>query len=71
MKVGTQQDDHQSSTGTKALTDQGYPADDTMIFASALSPSYLLSHLSLILLMAVKLTLCIITHHRLLLTLNM
>ena len=29
MKVGTQQDDHQSSTGTKALTDQGYPIDDT------------------------------------------
>ena len=61
MKVGTQQGDHQSDTSTKALTDQGHHIDDIMIIASTLNTPYLLLHLSLILMMAVKVIVSIIT----------
>ena len=63
MKVGTQQGDHQLEKSTKALTDQGHPSiDDIAFIVSALNLPYLLLHLSLILIMAVKVTLFIITH---------
>ena len=64
MKVPIQQDNHQLGKRTKALTDQGYPSiDDITFIVSALNPPYLLLDLSLILMMAVKVTLFIITHH--------
>ena len=53
MKVGTQQGDHQLGESAKALTNQGHPIDD-ITFVSALNPPYLLLHLSLILMMAVR-----------------
>ena len=56
MKVGTQQGDHQSGTGTKVLINQGQPIDNITINVSALNPPYLLLRLSLALMMAVKVT---------------
>ena len=67
MKLGTRQGDHQLGKRTKALTDQGYPIDDITFItfiASALNPPYLLLHLSLILMMTVKVTLSIITQQQ-------
>ena len=68
MKVGsTQQGDHKLGKSTKALTDQSHPIDDITFITfivSALNPPYLLLHLSLILMMAVKVTLFIITHQQ-------
>ena len=54
MKVGTQQGNHQLGKSTKVLTDQGHPIDNITFIVSTLNPPYLLLHLSLILMMAVK-----------------
>ena len=62
MKVGTQQGNNQSNTVRKSLTDQGHPIDDIAIIVSTLNPPYLLLHLSLVLLMEMKMTLLITTH---------
>ena len=68
MKVSIQLDDHHLGKSTKALTNQGDTTDDitfiTFIVFSALNPPYLLLHLILILMMAVKVTLFIITHQQ-------
>ena len=56
-KVGSQHGDHRSHTDTKALTDQGHSIDDTKTIVSTPNLLYLLLHLSLILIMAVKVTL--------------
>ena len=67
MKVGTRQSDHQLGKSKKALTDQGHPTDDITFITfivSALNPPYLLLHLSLILMMTVKVTLSIITQQQ-------
>ena len=64
MKVGTQQGNHQLRKSTKALTNQGHPIDDITFIVTALNPPYLLLHLSLILMMTVKVTLSLITHQQ-------
>ena len=67
MKVGTQQGDHQLGKSKKALTDQGHPIDNIIFITfivSAMNSAYLLLHLSLILMMAVKVTLFIITYQQ-------
>ena len=65
MKVSIQLGDHHLGKSTKALTNQGDTTDDikfiTFIVASALNPPYLLLHFILILMMAVKVTLFVIT----------
>ena len=64
MKVGTQQGDHQSDTGTKVLTNQGQSIENVTIIISALNTPYTLLHLLLILIMALKVTLFITTHQQ-------
>ena len=56
MKVGTEQGNYQLEKDTKVLSGQGYPIDDITFIISVLNPSYLLLHLSLILMMAMKVT---------------
>ena len=56
-KVGSPHGNHRSHTDTKALTDQGHSIDDTKTTVSTPNLLYLLLHLSLILIMAVKVTL--------------
>ena len=56
-KVGSPHGDHRSHTDTKALTDQGHSIDDTTTIVSTPNLLYLLLHFSLILMMAVKVTL--------------
>ena len=65
MKEGTQQGFLQLGESAKALNDQGHPIDDITFITfivGALQPPHLLLHLSLISMMAVKVTLFIITH---------
>ena len=67
MKVGTQHGDPQLGKSKKALTDQGHPRDNIIFITfivSAMNSAYLLLHLSLILMMAVKVTLFIITYQQ-------
>ena len=67
MKVGTQQVDHQLGKSKKALTDQGHLIDNIIFITfivSAMNSAYLLLHFSLILMMAVKVTLFIITYQQ-------
>ena len=67
MKVGTGHGDHRLGKSTKALTDQGHPIDDIAFISfivSALNLPYLLLHLSLTLMMTVKVTLSIITQQQ-------
>ena len=56
MKVGTEQGNYQLEKDTKVLSNQGHPIDHITFIISVLNPSYLLLHLSLILMMAVKVT---------------
>ena len=64
MKVGTQQGNHQLSTGIKSLMDQSDRIDGIPIIVSTLNRLCIFLHFSLLLMMAMKITSFIIAHQQ-------